>query len=37
MNIKMTRAPEAFYLFTLPDHTKERIKILDATLFTIQF
>jgi len=33
MNIKLTRAPEAFYLFGPSDDTKLRIKILDATLF----
>jgi len=36
MNIKVTRAPEAFYLFAPSDDTKFRIKILDATLFITQ-
>jgi hypothetical protein len=33
MNIKLTRAPEAFYLLASSDDTKLRIKILGATLF----
>jgi hypothetical protein len=36
MNIKITRAPEAFYLLGPSDDTKVRIKILDATLFITQ-
>jgi hypothetical protein len=36
MNIKLTRAPEAFYLFGPSDDTKVHIKILDATLFIMQ-
>ena len=32
MNIKLTRAPEGFYLLTHSDDNKLRIKILDATL-----
>jgi len=33
MNIKLTRAPEAFYLLAPTDDTKVRIRILDATLY----
>jgi len=33
MNIKLTRAPESFYLLVPSDDTKLSIKILDATLF----
>ena len=36
MNVKLTRAPEAFYLLVPSDDTKVRIKILDATLFITQ-
>ena len=36
MNIKLTSAPEAFYLLAHSDDTKLRIKILDVTLFSIQ-
>jgi hypothetical protein len=36
MNIKLTGAPEAFYLLSALDDTKLRIKILDATLFVTQ-
>jgi len=36
MNIKLTRAPEPFYLLALSDDTKVRTKILDATLFITQ-
>ena len=36
MNIKLTRAPEAFYLLAPNDDTKVRIKILDATLLITQ-
>ena len=36
MNIKLTRAPEAFYLLAPSDDTKVRIKTLDATLFITQ-
>jgi hypothetical protein len=36
MNIKLTRAPEAFYLLAPNDDTKVRIKILDAALFITQ-
>jgi hypothetical protein len=36
MNIKLTRAPEAFYLLGHSDDTKVCIKISDATLFIIQ-
>ena len=36
MNIKLTRAPEAFYLLAPSDYTKLRIKILDGTLFITQ-
>jgi hypothetical protein len=32
MNIKLTRAPEAFYLLAPSNDTKLRIKILDANL-----
>jgi hypothetical protein len=32
MNIKLTRAPDAFYILA-PSDDKVRIKILDATLF----
>jgi len=35
-NIKLTRAPEAFYLLAPSDDNKVRIKILDATLFITQ-
>ena len=33
INIRLTRAPEAFYLLGPSDDTKVRIKIVDATLF----
>jgi len=36
MNIKLTRAPEAFYLLAPSDYNKVRIKMLDATLFITQ-
>jgi len=36
MNIKLTRAPELFYLLASSDDNKVRIKILDATLFITQ-
>ena len=36
MNIRLTRAPEAFYLLGPEDDPKVRIKILDATLFITQ-
>jgi hypothetical protein len=36
MNIKLTRAPEAFYLSAPSDDTSLRIKILDATLSITQ-
>jgi hypothetical protein len=36
MNIKLTSAPESFYLLTLSDDARVRIKILDATLFITQ-
>jgi len=36
MNIKLTRAPDAFYLLAPSDDDKVRIKILDATLFITQ-
>jgi len=36
MNIKLTRAPESFYLLSHSDDSKVRIKILDATLFITQ-
>jgi hypothetical protein len=36
MNIKFTRAPEAFYLWGPSDDPKVRIKILDATFFVTQ-
>jgi hypothetical protein len=36
MNIKLTRAPEAFYLLGPSDDSKVRIKIMDATLFLTQ-
>jgi len=36
MNIKLTRAPDAFYLLAPSDDNKVRIKILDATLFITQ-
>jgi hypothetical protein len=37
MNIKLTRAPDAYYLLGVTDDTKVQIKILDATLFITQF
>jgi len=37
MNIKLTRAPECFYLLSPSVDTKVRIKVLDATLFITQF
>ena len=36
MNIRLTRAPEAFYLLGPEEDPKVRIKILDATLFIPQ-
>jgi len=36
INIKLTRAPESFYLLAPSDDNKVRIKILEATLFIIQ-
>jgi hypothetical protein len=36
MNIILTRAPEAFYLWGTSDDSKVRVKILDATLFVTQ-
>jgi hypothetical protein len=36
INIKLTRAPEAFYLLSRSDDANVRIKILDATLFVTQ-
>jgi hypothetical protein len=36
MNIKLTRAPEAFYLLGPTDDAKVRVKILDAALFVTQ-
>jgi hypothetical protein len=36
MNIKLTSAPETFYLLAPSDDTKGRIKILDPTLFITQ-
>ena len=36
MNIKLTRAPEAFYLLAHSDDNMLRIKILDATHFITQ-
>ena len=36
MNVKLTRAPEAFYLLAHSDDTKVHITILDATLFISQ-
>jgi hypothetical protein len=36
MNIRLTRAPEAFYLLGMSDDVEVRIKILDATLFVNQ-
>ena len=36
MNIKLTRAPDAFYVLAPSDDTKLRIKILDALLFIPQ-
>jgi hypothetical protein len=36
MNIKLTRAPEAFYLLGASGDTKLHIKILDTTLFVTQ-
>jgi hypothetical protein len=36
MNIKLTRAPEAFYLLGSSDDAKLRIKILDATHFVTE-
>jgi len=36
MNIKLTRAPDAFYLLATSDYNKLRIKILDTTHFITQ-
>jgi hypothetical protein len=36
MNIKLTRAPETFYLLGPSDDAKLRITISDATLFVTQ-
>jgi hypothetical protein len=36
MNIKLTRALDAFYILVHSDDNKVRIKILDATLFITQ-
>ena len=36
VNIKLTRALDAFYLLAPSDDNKVRIKILDATLFIAQ-
>jgi len=36
MNIKLTRAPEAYYLLAPSDDNNVRIKILDATIFITQ-
>ena len=36
MNIKLTRAPDPFYLLAPSDDNKVRIKIFDATLFITQ-
>ena len=36
MNIKLTRAPESFYLLAPSEENKVRIKILDANLFITQ-
>ena len=36
MNIKLTRAAEAFYLLTPSDDTKLRFKVIDGTLFISQ-
>jgi hypothetical protein len=36
MNVKLTRAPDAFYLLAPSEDNKVRIKILDATLFITQ-
>jgi hypothetical protein len=36
MNIKLTSAPEAFYLWGPSDDPKVRVKIVDATLFVTQ-
>jgi hypothetical protein len=36
MNIKLTRGPEAFYLWGPSEDPKVRMKILDATLFVTQ-
>jgi hypothetical protein len=36
MNIRLTRAPQAFYLLGTTDDVKVCIKILDATLFVTQ-
>jgi hypothetical protein len=36
MNVRLTRAPEAFYLLGTTDDAKVRIKIMDATLFLTQ-
>jgi len=37
MNIKLTCAPDALYLLAPSEDNKVLIKILDATLFIIQF
>jgi hypothetical protein len=36
MNIKLSNAPDAFYLLALLDDNKVRIKILDATLLSLR-
>jgi len=36
INIKLTRAPETFYLSAPSGENKLRIKIFDATIFTTQ-
>jgi len=36
MKIKLTRAPESFYLLAASEENMVRIKILDATLFITQ-
>jgi hypothetical protein len=36
MNIKLTRAPEAFYLWWSSDDSKVRMKILDATFLSLR-
>jgi len=36
MNIKLARAPDAFYLLAPLDDNKVRIKLLDATILSLR-